>query len=138
MEGLKVMINQLWRHKVEETYDTLKNVINKKIIKVWLDEYEDKLKFIFEDGSQISIYDDGQSCCESRYMTTDYDLSKYSEATFLDIEIKDGGYLNEKWGYEHQIEFLDIKTNKGVFVIATHNEHNGYYGGFSIIAETIN
>ena len=33
----------------------------------------------------------------------------------------------------HEVQFLEIKTSKGIFTMSTHNEHNGYYGGFAIV-----
>ena len=36
----------------------------------------------------------------------------------------------------HEIQFLDVKTDKGIFQMANNNEHNGYYGGFLIEART--
>ena len=32
----------------------------------------------------------------------------------------------------HEVQFLEVKTSKGSFTMSSHNEHNGYYGGFSI------
>jgi hypothetical protein len=34
---------------------------------------EDTLNISFSDGKKIRVWDDGQSCCESRYMRTDDD-----------------------------------------------------------------
>ena len=31
-------------------------------------------------------------------------------------------------------QFLIITTSKGQFTVANYNEHNGYYGGFALIA----
>jgi hypothetical protein len=90
----------------------------------------DALRLAFSDGSAISISDDGQSCCESRYMTTDDDLSSYAGAKLLGGAIEDGPDA-DSWG-EHNTAFLRIQTSDGVLTCVTHVEHNGYYGGFRI------
>lgn len=90
------------------------------------------LEFEFEDGAKIVVLDDGQSCCEHRYMTTDDTLSDYVGATLLDLEIQDGPTTTTSDGDEHEVQFLAVHTDKGIFKVATHNEHNGYYGGFDL------
>lgn len=92
---------------------------------------DDKLKFTFNDDSSISIFDAGQSCCETRYMVCDDDLSRFIGASLVKIEVRDAPSVEE--AYEvHEVQFLDIQTTKGLIQCATHNEHNGYYGGFSL------
>ena len=66
-------------------------------------------------------------------MVTADDLSEYENAKLLDFELKEAPSIEDNYG-EHEIQFLDIKTDKGIFQIANHNEHNGYYGGFWIAA----
>ena len=96
------------------------------------EQYTDALRFIFEDGTGIEIYDDGRNCCEIRYMTTDDDLSYHVGATLMGATIEDAPETTDKWGEVHEIQFLAITTSKGVFTMQTHNENNGYYGGFWI------
>ena len=94
---------------------------------------DDALHFVFEDGSRVKLYDDGQSCCESRYMRTDDNLTEYVGAKLLGAEIKEAPSIAA--GYdEHEVQFLEVRTDRGVFTMASHNEHNGYYGGFLIVA----
>ena len=38
------------------------------------------------------------------------------------------------WGGVHEVQFLNIETSLGIITFETHNEHNGYYGGFYIKA----
>lgn len=117
-----------------ETVDAINASLNKKIKKVWLDQGANKLQFEFEDNSKLSLWDDGQSCCESRYMRTDDDLTEYDGATLIGFELKEAPPIADEYG-EHEVQFLDIKTDKGIFQMANHNEHNGYYGGFWVVAE---
>lgn len=94
---------------------------------------DDALHFEFSDGSKMKLSDEGQSCCEHRYMRTDDDLADYVGAKLLGAEIKEAPNQPDEWG-EHEVQFLEVKTDRGVFTMASHNEHNGYYGGFWIVA----
>lgn len=98
---------------------------------------DENLILKFENGSGIRIFDDGQSCCESRYMVCDDKLDEFIGTQLLDIEVKDGPSTSGEDGGEHEQQFVDIKTSKGVFQIRNHNQHNGYYGEFSIVARLL-
>ena len=127
--GLGVMINMLGGN--EESVKAFKGALNKEIMALTLED--DELLFTFSDNTKIKFYDDGQSCCESRYMTTDDDLGYYVGSTLLDAEIADAPNQDQEDEYgDHEVQFLKVKTSKGVFTMETHNEHNGYYGGFYI------
>lgn len=118
----------------EETVPAIKSSLNKKITDLRL--VDDILKFTFEDNGCLHVWDGGQDCCEHRYMTTDDDLRDYIGAVFTNIEIRDVEVKEDMFGV-HEIQFLLIATSKGVFTIETHNEHNGNYGGFWIVAEVV-
>ena len=139
MLGVVVMIQSLGGN--QETVNNIKSSLGKKIQNVYLDEEEDKLIFNFIDGTVLKIFDNGQSCCEYRYMRTDDNLSYFQGAILLDFELKDAPNIKDEfgseysWGEEHEVQFLDVKTSKGIFQMANHNEHNGYYGGFCIVAK---
>jgi len=129
--GMGVMIRMLGGNS--DTVETFKRSLNKVNKSVKLEA--DSLRFEFSDGYKMELFDDGQSCCESRYMTTDDNLDYYAGATFLDAEIKDAPCLEDEEGWSvHEVQFLEIKTSKGSFTMETHNEHNGYYGGFYVVA----
>jgi hypothetical protein len=96
----------------------------------------DELRLGFEDGAVLRLWDDGQSCCENRYMSTDDDLSYFVGAEFVGAEVLDAPNEPDEYG-EHEVQFLHVRTSKGVIVAATHNQHNGYYGGFWIRAELV-
>lgn len=131
-QGMGVMLGILGGN--EETVNTVKSSLNKIIEKVWLDKDTDRLNFKFIDDTGMYLFDDGQSCCEHRYMDTDDDLSEFADARLLDIELKDAPDQEDEWDQVHEIRFLDVKTDKGTFQLSNHNEHNGYYGGFWIVA----
>lgn len=129
MIGLGVMIQTLGGNK--ETVDAITKSLGKKIKQVYI--IDNLLTFVFEDETKLRISDDGQSCCEYRYMETADDLSEFVDCILLDLELKDAPNIEDEYG-EHEVQFLDVKTSNGVFQISTHNEHNGYYGGFWIVA----
>lgn len=54
-------------------------------------------------------------------------------AKLLGAEVKPAPNIPDEY-CKHEVEFLDVKTDKGVFQMASHNEHNGYYSGFAIRA----
>lgn len=129
MIGLGVLINTLGGNK--ETIEAIQSSLGKTIENITI--VDDSLIFVFTDKTRLKLFDDGQSCCESRYMNTDDDLSEYSGSVLIDFELKNAPYVDGGWGV-HEIQFLDVKTDKGIFTISNHNEHNGYYGGFWIVA----
>lgn len=112
--------------------NALADSLNKKITALSLDV--DVLRFVFEDGSKMNLFDGGHQCCETRYMTTDDKLSYFIGAKLLDVEVMPAEPI---WSADenHEVAFLDVKTDKGTFQMATHNIHNGYYGGFDLRAE---
>lgn len=90
-------------------------------------------------GSHYKIYDNGQRCCEKRWMTCDDDLSMFQGCTISDIEILDYKESDDEdeCGDVEDIQFLRIMTNLGDFRICMHNNHNGYYGGFDPVFEKL-
>ena len=130
MLGFGVMINALGGNR--ETVEAVQAAQGKTITALSLTD--DQLRFEFEDGTRLRLQDSGQSCCESRYMQTDDDLPYYIGAKFVSAEVRDGGSTEDEWGERHEIQFLVVTTDRGTFSMASHNEHNGYYGGFWITA----
>ena len=112
--------------------DKISNSVGKEIAGVTL--LDSRLHFVFTDKTEVYVTDSGQDCCEMRYMTTDDDLSSFVGAKLLGLEIKDAPDTDVD-GFVHEVQFLEIQTSKGVFTMANHNEHNGYYGGFCITVE---
>jgi len=92
---------------------------------------DNRLRLTFEDGVSIDVWDDGQSCCESRYMSTDDDLRALIGDTLTRIEAKQGPEIEHDYEV-HEQAFVEIGTDKGFVTIVNHNEHNGYYGGFGL------
>ena len=127
--GIGVMLNQIFGSQTN--CDVNKDFGGKQIASIALND--DRLFMSFTDGSSVQIFDDGQSCCEHRYMQTDDDLPAYVGRTFLRAEVRDAP--NEPYEYgDHEVQFLVIVTDSGNISFANHNEHNGYYGGFSMVA----
>jgi len=126
-----VMINMLSGNA--STVDAIKAATGRTISHVGM--VGETLTFTFDDGSVLGLRDNGQSCCESRYMTCgDLDNAAYYKgATFDQVELRDAPDV-DAGGEEHNVQFLLVTTSKGVITAETHVEHNGYYGGFSICA----
>jgi len=131
--GMGVMIRMLSGN--EDSVKAFTSALNKTISSIALED--EALVMGFDDGTKIKFFDNGQSCCESRYMRTDDDLQYYMGAKLLDATIDPGLSTDVEYGTVHEIQFLNIKTSKGVFTMSSHNEHNGYYGGFSIEVEEV-
>lgn len=130
--GLGVMINMLGGNK--ETVKAYQASLGKTIKSVTLKD--DCLSMCFDDETGIQIFDDGQSCCENRYMVTDDDLLYHVGAKLLGAEVASAPDVEDD-GECHEVQFLHIKTSKGTFTMSNHVEHNGYYGGFSIVIRPI-
>ena len=122
---------------------------------------DDKLQLVFASGRKVALSDEGQSCCESRYITTDDNVSDLVGGKLVTIEERDGGdqqgpcstcqgpnaydppdsgktcYSCNGTGIEsngsHDLAFVVIQTDKSSITLCTHNEHNGYYGGFALV-----
>lgn len=119
----------------KENLQAYNESIGKKIKDVLLEK--DELIIVFDDNKKIKIWDDGQNCCERRYMSNDGDeYDYYIDSKLLDIKVKNGPSIEIEYE-EHDTQFLEIVTDKGSFTLSNHNEHNGYYGGFCINIEEI-
>ena len=131
--GIGAMLGMLGGN--DDTVKAMQSAIGRTIASVVLDpEGDGALKLTFTDGSSLRLYDDGRSCCESRYLTCDDDLSAFTGDTLMGAEVSEVTSVEGKWDV-HEQAFLRVKTNRGVIVATTHNEHNGYYGGFSMRAQ---
>ena len=105
-----------------------------KIIKiaqlVCVDDQEELL-ITFDDGTVFSICDSADLYSETRSMKIDDDLSDLVGGHLVSIEVKNAPNIESKCGDTHEVQFLEIQTNKCSVTIASHVEHNGYYGGFN-------
>lgn len=94
----------------------------------------------FDGGPSIRIWDDGQSCCEARYMTTEDNPADLIGQTLVSIEAtaaEEKPRGEDDYGESHEIVFVKIQGDKSAITIATHNEHNGYYGGFGLTIDEV-
>ncbi len=105
----------------------------------------DTLEITFEAKSDtikevsIQISDEGQSCCEKRYMVIDDDLSSLVGQKLVSVEVKYTKSYSENDTDDdtHETAFLEIQGNSSSITVATHNEHNGFYGGFRLEVKEI-
>ena len=122
----------------EDSVKAYRKSVGQFIKSITLQNKEDPeyIKVVFESGYAIKILDNGRSCCETRYITTDDDLPYYTGAILNNIKTESAPNVRSEDDYDcHEKEFLRIYTSKGVIVFETHNIHNGYYGGFLIEIE---
>lgn len=128
--GMGVMLEMLGGNA--STVDAHMAAMNKTIKSVVL--ADDVLTLTFTDDTVLRAFDNGQSCCEHRYMVTDDDLTKLAGSTFTGFELRQAPNESDDDGYgEHEVQFLLLNTSTGPVTFASHNEHNGYYGGFAIV-----
>ena len=136
MLGIGVMIQTLGGNSASAA--ALTKAVGQKIASVTLSkEYDGALEFSFDSGYRMNLHDDGRSCCEHRYMTCDDDLSVHVGATLLDADVLPAPPVSEDEAHGdcHEVAFLVVTTSAGKITAETHNEHNGYYGGFWVVAK---
>jgi len=92
---------------------------------------DDTLSLAFTDGTSAQLWDGGQSCCETRYVTTDDDPVTLVGNCIVSITTKPGPCEDVDYTVHEQV-FVEVQTTGGFITLVTHNEHNGYYGGFSV------
>lgn len=129
--GMGVLLGMLGGN--ERTVDSVKTSLGKEIKTVKVED--NGLRFEFTDGTKLELRDGGQSCCEDRFMVCDDDLSYFIGTTLTDLELVNGPDIDSD-GDVHEQQFLRAHTSRGSFTVTNHNVHNGYYGGFWIVADT--
>lgn len=115
----------------ENIYGDYEQHLGKEITKAVFDS-----EFIilhFSDGTGIKISDTAHGCCERRYFTADDNIEDLVGNTLTSIQALK--YITKSFDETHEICFLEIRAESEIFAIASHNEHNGYYGGMSITVE---
>lgn len=124
-------------HKMRDYAEEIKQFYGKTIR---FASMEDDILILIMEDKILHIFDDGQSCCESRYMTCDDDLTIHKDSTLTKMEVlyvDDETEEDDEDGGRHEIRFLRVYTSNGSFTVCTHNEHNGYYGGFRLTFEVV-
>lgn len=97
---------------------------------------EDFLRISLQDGTTLAVFDAQRSCCESRYIECDDTLKEFEGSIFKGIEHRKLAVEEPNvYADTHEIDFVLIHTSNGVITLRTHNEHNGYYGGFCLRVE---
>lgn len=108
-------------------------IVGKQILGTRLDDNDNVVLLVLEGGYSLTLSDDGQSCCETRYITCDDNLSDLIGSKFSHIkELKHTTVDDDEYENEHEIVFVEIRAEDTFCTICTHNEHNGYYGGFNL------
>lgn len=98
---------------------------------------ERRLRLELDGGATIHLWDDCQSCCERRYMSTDDDVQSLVGHRLTHIKPKRVECVESEHGGEDETCFVEVGTDDGFVTIVNHNEHNGFYGGFGLtVTET--
>lgn len=93
----------------------------------------DELTILFSDGRSFHLLDAGQDCCEKRSLTCDDDLDGLVGSRLLSIRTRGVTEVSEgKYGDKHEMVFLILQFSNYAITVTSHNEHNGYYGGFAL------
>lgn len=128
-KGLVVMIRELSGYG--DTAEIYKEIEGKVIKNA---EFKNDSLYLTFDNGKVRLFDNGQSCCERRYITCDDSACFLVGNKFTGIKLKMAPNKEDEYG-EHEIMFVEVETSGGSIILETHNEHNGYYGGFSIELE---
>lgn len=100
-----------------------------EIVSAELDE--NKLTLYFRDGDPVSVSDKRNAVSERRFITCDDDLRSFVGSRLLSISIKYGPTFAMSKG-DSETAFVEVLTTSGAITLTTHNEHNGFYGGFDL------
>lgn len=95
----------------------------------------DRLALSMRSGVTVYVYDSMKKCCEKRRMTTDDDPSDLVGSELRGIEVSYGPKPTDEDldSYEcHEEAFVRVIASKAAITLCTHNEHNGFYGGFDL------
>ena len=131
--GLGVMIGIL-SGSPSKTDQAVSQCLGKVITDISLND-ESFVLISFKDNT-LKLWDDGQSCCERRWMHTDDDLKRLIGQQLRTIELQEGPYYDLNYGLKES-QFLYIRTDKDDVTLVNYNEHNGYYGGFLLAARLV-
>lgn len=96
-----------------------------------IDSENDRLLIAMRNGRTLVVKDGLSLCCEYRHMTCDDDLSHFSGAALVSVEIREVLDNSNSCSVDDQC-FLIVNTSLGSLTVVNHNEHNGYYGGFGL------
>jgi len=125
MNGIGAMLHQLGGGSEQSVEKYLGRKITKAEFK------NDTFTLTFSDGISIDITDQGQSCCEHRYMTCDDEITSLVGQSLKHVIVKETDRRTSDYDC-HEVCFLEVQGDKSSITFATHNVHNGYYGGFGL------
>lgn len=129
------MADMLTNHG-SENYEAVRSVVGCIISSISIDG--NQVIISFSNGKMLSITDNGQSCCEHRYITSDDLPVTFSEVeTLVSVDSREMPTMSDEFGDPHEQCAVIVQTTLQSLTFVTHNEHNGYYGGFSLVAKVL-
>lgn len=98
-----------------------------------------KHMFIDNGSNFVIIFDDETylclktklKCCEDRFFQSDDDFDYFIGASYISWCEKDV-FIEKTNASVHEIQFIEIATNRGTFQIKNYNIHTGAYSGFNV------
>lgn len=93
--------------------------VGKQITSAYKSDNQICINFI--DNSKLLIFDDGQSCCEHRYLTCDDYLEGMIGEFFSSISTTCCDNLDSSEDMYHEVRFVTIYTNRDHYTACTHN-----------------
>ena len=69
-------------------------------------------------------------------MVCDDDLASFAGSVLVSAEVADAPSVADEDGDVREVKFVRVATTSGTIVVSSHNQHNGYYGGFEIVEVT--
>lgn len=112
-----------------------KNMLNRKIASVELNNPKDTITFTFQDGFERTFSVEGD-CCSSSWIEHLEMPNDIVGATLLDVD--DGAPItqdhdaHDDGGECIQVYNTAFKTDRGEIVLEYRNSSNGYYGGYLV------
>lgn len=107
----------------------MKELINKKVSKVFLNEDKTYITFECDDGSRLTWYAYGD-CCSNSWIEHIDGIHNILNSTIESIEEIDGQVIDNHPDHDYlSIYFYKFKTSSGYAQIDMRNSSNGYYGG---------
>jgi hypothetical protein len=121
----------------QETLKTIGSCLGKVIEKVMLaydHESRESIIIIFTDGTALNLFDDGQQCCEKRWLASDDKSEDVAGGVLMDVQMEEG--VDDEGSEDIlQSQFIRIITDKAPYVVTAYNKHNGSYDGITVKAE---
>ncbi len=102
----------------------------------WRDEETMRLNLGVTNGYTLSLWDAGQSCCETRGISTDDDLNDLIGTRLVSLEVTEVKYKGDRDDCDcEDSAFMKLQSTRSCLTFVNYVHHNGYYGGWDLVVE---